>query len=180
MLNATDGTIIEIKKQLPSFQRMLEVPGSSGPVTFRVLPDGTPQVAEDFNVFAPVDGSYIVTIGDNGQAMGWTIGQSARRLWTLRPSPGFKLINAVGRASHDPVASIGTVLGDRSVLYKYLSPNLVLLTALSSSPLLSIKSSRETIPCSVPEASSWQPLKVGVTPPARFTSTPMKSAELLS
>jgi hypothetical protein len=135
MLNATDGTIIEVKEQLPSFQRMLEVPGSSGPVTVRVLPDGTPQVAEDFNVLAPVDGTSIVTISDNGQAMGWATGQSARRLWTLRPSPGFKLINAIGRASHDPVASIGTVLGDRSVLYKYLSPNLVLLTAVSSNAL---------------------------------------------
>ena len=135
ILNATDGSIIGLKEQLPPFGRMLQVPGSSGPVTIRVLHDGTPQVAEDFNVSAPIEGNSIVTINDVGQAIGWAIGKSARKLWTLRPSSGFKLVDAVGRASHDPVASIGNVLGDRSVLYKYLSPNLVLLTALSSDAL---------------------------------------------
>jgi hypothetical protein len=135
ILNATDGSIVGLKEQLPPFERMLQVPGSSGPATFRVSPDGTPQVVEDFNVSAPVEGNSIITISDDGQAMGWTVGQSARKLWTLRPSSGFKLVNAVGRASHDPVASIGNVLGDRSVLYKYISPNLVLLSALSSNAL---------------------------------------------
>ena len=135
ILNATDGSVIGRKEHLPSFKSMLQISGNSGPVTFRVSPDGTPFTAEDFNVSAPIEGNSIVTISDNGQAMGWTVGQSARKLWTLQPGPGFKLVNAVGRASHDPVASIGNVLGDRSVLYKYLSPNLVLLTALSSDAL---------------------------------------------
>jgi ER membrane protein complex subunit 1 len=135
ILNATDGSIVGLKEQLPPFERMLQVPGRSGPATFRVSADGTPQVAEDLIASAPVDGNSIVTISDNGEAIGWTIGQSARKLWTLRPSSGFKLVNAVGRAAHDPVASIGNVLGDRSVLYKYLSPNLMVLTALSANAL---------------------------------------------
>ena len=135
ILNATDGSVIGRKERLPPFKSMLEVPGSSGPVNFRVSHDGSPIMAEDFNVSTPIEGNSIVTISDKGHAMGWTIGHSARKLWTLQPSPGFKLMHAVGRASHDPVASIGNVLGDRSVLYKYLSPNLVLLTALSSSAL---------------------------------------------
>jgi hypothetical protein len=135
IVNATDGNVIELKENLPSFGRMLQVPGSSGPAAFRVLSDGTPQVAKDFSVSNPVDGNSIVTISDDGRAMGWTIGQPTRKLWSLRPHSGFKLVNAVGRPAHDPVASIGNVLGDRSVLYKYLSPNLVLLTALSPNAL---------------------------------------------
>lgn len=135
MLNTADGSIIELKENLPPFERVLQVPGSSGWVTFRVLSDGTPQVAEDFDVSPSLEGNSIVAISDNGQAMGWTTSRPPRKLWTLRPSSGFKLVKAVGRAAHDPVASIGNVLGDRSVLYKYLSPNLVLLTALSPNAL---------------------------------------------
>src|SRR5699024_9554838 len=46
------------------------------------------------------------------------------------PPRGEKVISATARPAHDPVASIGKVLGDRSVLYKYLNPNLALVTAV--------------------------------------------------
>ncbi|KAF8853860.1 DUF1620-domain-containing protein [Acephala macrosclerotiorum] len=52
-------------------------------------------------------------------------------LWTFQPGPGEKIINVISRPAHDPVASIGKVLGDRTVLYKYLNPNVVLATAVS-------------------------------------------------
>ena len=50
--------------------------------------------------------------------------------WTFEPH-GEQVFNVVARPSHDPVASIGRVLGDRSVLYKYLNPNAILVTAVS-------------------------------------------------
>lgn len=51
--------------------------------------------------------------------------------WTFQPAIGQKIVNVVTRPAHDPVASIGRVLPDRTVMYKYLSPNLVLVTAVS-------------------------------------------------
>lgn len=135
IVNATDGDVIGQKERLTPFERLVQLPGLSGPTTFRVLADGTPQLVEDFNVSSPLEGNALVTISEEGLATGWTVGQSIRKMWTVRPSSGFRFVNAVGRSAHDPVASIGHVLGDRSVLYKYLSPNLALLTATSKDAL---------------------------------------------
>jgi hypothetical protein len=48
-------------------------------------------------------------------------------LWHFIPPKGERIVSLVPRPVNDPVASIGKVLGDRRVLYKYLSPNLALL-----------------------------------------------------
>jgi len=49
-------------------------------------------------------------------------------LWHFTPQQGERILGLVPRPVNDPVASIGKVLGDRNVLYKYLNPNLALLT----------------------------------------------------
>ncbi|KAF2264179.1 DUF1620-domain-containing protein [Lojkania enalia] len=49
-------------------------------------------------------------------------------VWTFTPPAGEKIVGYSVRPTKDPVASIGKVLGDRRVLYKYLNPNLVLVT----------------------------------------------------
>ncbi|KAF2858914.1 DUF1620-domain-containing protein [Piedraia hortae CBS 480.64] len=46
-------------------------------------------------------------------------------LWTFAPEENIKTISA--RHLQDPVASIGKVLGDRRVLYKYLDPNMAII-----------------------------------------------------
>ncbi|CAI6341013.1 unnamed protein product [Periconia digitata] len=51
--------------------------------------------------------------------------------WTFTPPPGETIAGYTTRPAKDPVASIGKVLGDRRVLYKYLNPNLVLVTAVA-------------------------------------------------
>lgn len=48
-------------------------------------------------------------------------------LWTFTPQEGERIISMVPRPVNDPVASIGIVLGNRDVLYKYLSPNLAVV-----------------------------------------------------
>lgn len=50
-------------------------------------------------------------------------------LWHFVPRAGEKIVFVTSKPETDPVASIGRVLGDRRVLYKYLDPNLVLVTA---------------------------------------------------
>ncbi|KAL5420702.1 hypothetical protein PMIN04_006267 [Paraphaeosphaeria minitans] len=52
-------------------------------------------------------------------------------VWIFTPPPGEKIVRYTARPAKDPVASIGKVLGDRRVLYKYLNPNLVLVTAVA-------------------------------------------------
>jgi hypothetical protein len=52
-------------------------------------------------------------------------------VWTFTPPPEEHIISYIARPTQDPVASIGKVLGDRRVLYKYLNPNLVLVTAIA-------------------------------------------------
>ena len=64
---------------------------------------------------------------------GWALGRSAKPalLWRFTPAVGEFITNVSTRPSHDPVASIGKVLGDRNVLYKYLNPSILLITALA-------------------------------------------------
>lgn len=56
---------------------------------------------------------------------------TAASLWHFTPVDGDRILSLIPRPVNDPVASIGKVLGDRRVLYKYLSPNLALLVTAS-------------------------------------------------
>ncbi|KAI9715091.1 MAG: hypothetical protein M1812_006209 [Candelaria pacifica] len=69
----------------------------------------------------------------NGDIIGVRHRQSDKTVtgWHFKPSAGERVVDVLTRPSHDPVASIGKVLGDRSVMYKYLNPNIVLITTVS-------------------------------------------------
>ncbi|KAJ5056565.1 hypothetical protein J3E74DRAFT_468352 [Bipolaris maydis] len=58
---------------------------------------------------------------------------SSEPVWSFCPAGEERIVNYVARPVKDPVASIGKVLGDRRVLYKYLNPNLVLVTTVVDS-----------------------------------------------
>ncbi|KAJ9155292.1 ER membrane protein complex subunit 1 [Pleurostoma richardsiae] len=49
--------------------------------------------------------------------------------WIFSLPASQRIANVATRSPHDPVASIGRVLGDRSVKYKYLNPNTVVVAA---------------------------------------------------
>lgn len=51
-------------------------------------------------------------------------------VWTFDARPPARVFSVTSRPKHDPVASLGRTFGDRSVLYKYLNPNLLLITSL--------------------------------------------------
>ncbi|KAL2019594.1 hypothetical protein VTK56DRAFT_9491 [Thermocarpiscus australiensis] len=53
--------------------------------------------------------------------------------WTFSLPQGQRLVSIATRPSHDAVASIGRVLGDRTVKYKYLNPNTLVLAAIDDS-----------------------------------------------
>lgn len=88
---------------------------------------------EDVATIAAVDsslpplGSVQFSLQD-GELEATKVGSAAKgALWHFIPSAGERILSLVPRPINDPVASIGKVLGDRRVLYKYLSPNLALL-----------------------------------------------------
>ncbi|KAL7906465.1 hypothetical protein GGI35DRAFT_482623 [Trichoderma velutinum] len=53
-------------------------------------------------------------------------------IWQLQLLPGQKIASIAKFPAHDPIASIGRVLGDRSVNYKYLNPNVIVIAAIDS------------------------------------------------
>ncbi|OIW31087.1 DUF1620-domain-containing protein [Coniochaeta ligniaria NRRL 30616] len=50
--------------------------------------------------------------------------------WIFSPPKGQKIVHVAARPSHDAIASIGRVLGDRTVKYKYLNPNTLVAAAV--------------------------------------------------
>lgn len=116
---------VEVKD--PSFDGSLFINATTG---------GTASFV-DLHLHGPVlaDGQKLVSFAlANGVLTGALEDQtSTESLWTFEPPSGERIIGYTTRPIKDPVASIGKVLGDRRVLYKYLNPNLVLVTAVSES-----------------------------------------------
>ena len=135
-VNTTSGDFIEYLPGTIHAARTVEIAAQPAPAIVKIDTDGKPHIASDFAPSTATEGNMIVTLSETGNAFGWTIGQSTQRVWTLRPTKGAKFVSAVSRASHEPVASIGKVLGDRAVLYKYISPNLAVLIAQSSTAII--------------------------------------------
>ncbi len=77
-------------------------------------------------------GTTIVTDSEDNVIRGWVMwkGPKPTLAWQFTPAPGETVKTITARPSHDPVASIGKALGDRNVLYKYLNPNILLITAI--------------------------------------------------
>lgn len=51
--------------------------------------------------------------------------------WVFSPPKGQRIVHVASRPSHDAIASIGRVLGDRTVQYKYLNPNTLVAAAVN-------------------------------------------------
>ena len=67
----------------------------------------------------------------DGELRGYLADKSKEPIWRFAPSSGKKIVSVTARPAEDPIASIGKVLGDRRVLYKYLNPNLIVVSAVS-------------------------------------------------
>ena len=64
--------------------------------------------------------------------LGWTFKNNKASLaWEFSVPSDETMSTITTRPRHDPVASIGKALGDRNVLYKYLNPNLAIITSIS-------------------------------------------------
>ncbi|KAF4982948.1 hypothetical protein FZEAL_1518 [Fusarium zealandicum] len=123
-----------------------------------VMPPGSlPPVASTVVVDSP-SGKWLLPIGVSGEAgpipAGWTPDQtivvqgeggtlkglnfveennkvSEEEIWQLELFLGQTIVDIAKPAPHDPVASIGRVLADRRVSYKYLNPNTIVVAAVN-------------------------------------------------
>ena len=79
-------------------------------------------------------GTIIVTDAEDNVVRGWALWKGAKPslAWQFTSARSETVKSVTPRPSHDPVASVGKALGDRNVLYKYLNPNLLLITALGA------------------------------------------------
>jgi ER membrane protein complex subunit 1 len=79
----------------------------------------------------------VVVRGPNNELRGLVFvdseGQASETIaWTFSAPAGYDIKSIATRPAHDAVASIGRVMGDRNVLYKYLNPNTIVLAAANS------------------------------------------------
>ncbi|KAF3807310.1 ER membrane protein complex subunit 1 [Colletotrichum gloeosporioides] len=79
----------------------------------------------------------VVVRGTNGELKGLTYinedGTAKEQVaWEFAPPAGYEIVNIATRPVHDPIASIGRVLGDRKVRYKYLNPNTIVVSTVNA------------------------------------------------
>jgi hypothetical protein len=91
---------------------------------------------------------------EDGKVVGGPIAKAAS--WRFSPGNGEKVYSLTPRPLDDPVASIGKVLGDRKVLYKYLNPNTLLVITASEVTLSATVSVLDALSGSVLYVASHQ------------------------
>lgn len=118
----------------PPVESAVPVDSAAGPW---LLPIGTGGKIGDLPLeWAPKQ--VVVTKASANELQGKTFeakGEQAVEVpaWFFTTKPGQKIVNVATRSLHDPIASIGRVLGDRSVKYKYLNPNTLVVAAVDES-----------------------------------------------
>ncbi|KAI1766789.1 DUF1620-domain-containing protein [Hypoxylon sp. FL1150] len=116
---------------LPPVESAVVVDSDAGPWLLPIGKGG--KIAEMQGSFAPKQ--TIVTRTEDGGIRGVKFvskGEQAIEIptWEFNPPAGQKIVEVASRSTHDPIASIGRVLGDRTVKYKYLNPNILVVAAV--------------------------------------------------
>ncbi|KAI2472307.1 DUF1620-domain-containing protein [Annulohypoxylon bovei var. microspora] len=128
----TGKTIESIPTGLfPSVESAVLVDSDAGPWLLPIGEGG--KMPEVQNSFAPKQ--TVVTRTSDGGIKGVKFeskGEQAVEVptWIFTPPAGQKIVEMASRSEHDPIASIGRVLGDRTVKYKYLNPNTLVVAAI--------------------------------------------------
>ncbi|KAH6630471.1 hypothetical protein B0J18DRAFT_421249 [Chaetomium sp. MPI-SDFR-AT-0129] len=133
VVRADTGEIIEAKEPGPdtTTQATALVDTHSGKKLLRIGRGG--MIGELDADKAPLQ--TVITRGAAGELKGVVFatndGTTAHEStsWVFSPPQGQQIVHVASRPAHDAVASIGRVLGDRTVKYKYLNPNTIVVAA---------------------------------------------------
>ncbi|KAI1379985.1 DUF1620-domain-containing protein [Hypoxylon crocopeplum] len=115
----------------PSVESAVVVDSDVGPWLLPIGEGG--KIAEIQSSWAPKQ--TVVTRTSDGGIRGVRFvskGEHATEVptWDFNTPAGQKIVAVASRSKHDPIASIGRVLGDRTVKYKYLNPNTLVVAAV--------------------------------------------------
>ncbi|KAK4192458.1 hypothetical protein QBC35DRAFT_224001 [Podospora australis] len=135
VLKSDTGDVLEVKApgSEATARSTVVVDSPSGQHLLRVGPDG--KLAD-----LPLDQApkqTIVTRGAEGELKGVVFVPngsvaSESTSWVFSVPKGQRIVSIASRPDHDAVASIGRVLGDRRVKYKYLNPNTIVVAAIDA------------------------------------------------
>jgi hypothetical protein len=131
-LKAHSG-FVEVKD--PSYEGSLYIKTTTGGLLSAfgiVMDDPLGSGDQELVSFTMVDGTLKGFLNRPSSEPEW-LRSPPEPVWSFTPAVGERIVSYTARPINDPVASIGKVLGDRRVLYKYLNPNLVLVTAVVDS-----------------------------------------------
>ncbi|QIW94756.1 hypothetical protein AMS68_000274 [Peltaster fructicola] len=102
--------------------------GAAGDIKWDVLRHQTSVSESPDNLTAPDSVNATVRYAHvENSIKAYAVSNNAE-MWTFVPKEGESILSIIARPEEDPVASIGVVLGNRRVLYKYLNPNLALIS----------------------------------------------------
>lgn len=128
LIRATDGHVDEAKtanSATPVISSTAVVDGEASSWLLALGPDGNP--ADETLGGQLADQTFIVR-GEGESVKGIKIvadGKKAKKqdIWEIKALGGQRVVDVATLPAHDATASIGRVLGDRQVQYKYLNPN---------------------------------------------------------
>lgn len=133
IVKTDSGSIVEAMPpgSWPPVQSTVSVDTPSGKFLLTVGLDG--KVGDIPATWAPKQ--TIVIQGASGELQGVKffvdgIQSHEETVWSFALPAAQRIVATAARPSHDPVASIGRVLGDRRVKYKYLNPNTMVIAAV--------------------------------------------------
>ncbi|OAA70352.1 hypothetical protein ISF_02326 [Cordyceps fumosorosea ARSEF 2679] len=145
LIRAIDGHIDEAKtagSTTPVISSTAIVEGETSAWLLALGPDGHP--ADETLGGQLADQTFIVR-GEGESVKGIKIvadGKKTKKqdIWEVKAAAGQRIVDVATLPTHDPVASIGRVLGDRQVQYKYLNPNTAVVALIDDkTSVLSVK-----------------------------------------
>ncbi|KAI8627881.1 DUF1620-domain-containing protein [Xylariaceae sp. FL1651] len=133
IVKSDTGKTVEVMPSglLPPVDGAVVVDSETGPWLLPIERDG--KLADVQSALAPKQ--TVVTRTSENEIQGFVFVKkgelaSAVPVWSFSPPAGHRIINIAGHSQHDSIASIGRVLGDRTVMYKYLNPNTIVVAAI--------------------------------------------------
>ncbi|KAL9000927.1 MAG: hypothetical protein Q9188_005573 [Gyalolechia gomerana] len=131
-VDVMQGVILEdqLQSTKPGIKTTIILPNSPrSALSVQINVDGTIAIPQHGHLS---QNTVIVTQDEKMVVRGWSLGTSKPSLiWAFSPRLHEKIVGVAARSSNDPVASIGKALGDRNVLYKFLNPNLLVISSVN-------------------------------------------------
>ncbi|KAJ2965601.1 hypothetical protein NQ176_g10537 [Zarea fungicola] len=145
LIRATDGHVDEAKPAdaaAPYVSSTAVIEGESSAWILALGPEGVPV---DQTLGGQLAGQNFVVRGKGESLKGIKISQNGKNtekqdVWEFKATAGQRIVDVATPSPHDTVASIGRVLGDRQVMYKYLNPNTAVVALVNDgTSTLSVK-----------------------------------------